>query len=243
MTTSSISVLVVDDQHLIRVGVRALIEAAPGMRVAGEASFGEEAVARAGELRPDVVLMDIRMPGMDGITATERILAQGVEPRPRVLILTAFDLDRYVHAALRAGVSGFLLKNGDPERLTTAITMVAEGGTYFAPSVTRRLIDTYVSHTQLSVKPPSQLELLTGREREILRLTARGLSNAEMAEQLVISETTVKSHLNRAMTKLALRSRAQAVVFAYETGLVTRHVPRLPGRAPAAPVASPSAPR
>ncbi|MDB1087438.1 response regulator transcription factor [Streptomyces sp. ACA25] len=216
----SIKVLVVDDQHLVRAGVRALIESTPGMHVIGEASFGEEGVARAARLRPDVVLMDIRMPGMDGITATERILAHHTSPLPRVLILTGFDLDRYVHASLRAGASGFLLKNGDPERLTAAIQAVAHGDMYFTPSVSQRLVDHYVAQADLTSCLPGKLEALTTREREILQLTARGLSNADMAEHLVISETTVKSHLNRAMTKLALKSRAQAVVFAYETGLV-----------------------
>jgi DNA-binding NarL/FixJ family response regulator len=216
-------VLIVDDQCLVRIGIRALIEAAPGMLVVGEAEDAAEAITRAGDLEPDVILMDIRMPGeMDGIAATERILGvRGSGPRPRVLILTASDPDQYLHAALRAGVAGFLLKAGDPERLTTAISIVADGGTYFAPSITRRLIDTYVTYTDAALTSPEELARLTRREREILRLTARGLSNAQMAAQLVISETTVKSHLNRAMTKLALRTRAQAVAFAYETGLMS----------------------
>ncbi|MEE1753770.1 response regulator transcription factor [Streptomyces sp. SP18CS02] len=244
-----IRVLIVDDQFLIRAGLVALLHTTPGMRVVGEASYGEEAVTRAAQLAPDVVLMDVRMPGMDGITAAERILAQSQsDPPPRVLILTSFDLDHYVHAALRAGVSGFLLKSGDPERLLAAITAVARGDTAFAPSVSRRLIEAYVRRTDPApgAPPPARLGVLTTREREVLRLTARGLSNAEIAESLVISETTVKSHLNRTMTKLALGSRAQAVVLAYETGLVTPRglAPslRLPVAPPAEPAPGPDEP-
>ncbi|MER5806723.1 response regulator transcription factor [Streptomyces sp. NPDC002033] len=215
-----IRVLVVDDQILIRAGLVALLQAAPGIEVVGEAEDGERAVARAAETRPDVILMDIRMPGLDGTAATERILAQAVDPLPRVLVLTTFDLDEYVYAALRAGASGFLLKDTGPERLIEAVAAVARGDMLFAPSVTRRLIEAYVHRADPVPDTPAALDALTAREREVLRLTARGLSNTEIAELLFISEATVKTHLNRTMSKLALDSRAQAVVVAYETGLV-----------------------
>ncbi|MEU5188262.1 response regulator transcription factor [Streptomyces klenkii] len=217
-----IRVLVVDDQILIRAGVAALLRAAPGMEVVAEASGGEEAVALAAEHRPDVILMDIRMPDLSGITATERILHDAPSPAPRVLVLTTFDLDEYVYAALRAGAAGFLLKDAGPQRLLAAVTAVAGGDTLFAPSVTRRLVEAFTRRTEagVSASPGTALDALTGRELEVLRLTARGLSNAEIAAELVISEATVKTHLNRAMAKLGLCSRAQAVVVAYENGLV-----------------------
>ncbi|WP_369224840.1 response regulator [Streptomyces sp. R39] len=214
-------VLVVDDQFLIRAGLVGLLEAAPGFEVAGEAGDGAEAVRLAAETRPDVVLMDIRMPGVNGIEATERILAQAAAPAPRILVLTTFDLDEYVYGALRAGASGFLLKDSGPERLLTAITAVDGGDALFAPSVTRRLVEAFARrHGPGAVSPPG-LDVLTSREVEVLKLTARGLSNLEIADRLYISEATVKTHLNRTMTKLDLGSRAQAVVVAYETGLVT----------------------
>ncbi|MDT3400197.1 response regulator transcription factor [Streptomyces sp. B1866] len=220
-----VTVLVVDDQELIRAGVAALLRAAPGMEVVGEASDGEEAVVLAAEHRPDVILMDIRMPGVSGITATERILREAADPPPRILMLTTFDLDEYVYAALRAGACGFLLKDTGPQRLLAAVTAVAAGDMLFAPSVTRRLIEAY-ARTHREPQPcaggsPKALASLTDREREVLRLTGRGLSNVQIADELVISEATVKTHLNRAMAKLNLRSRAQAVVLAYETGMVT----------------------
>ncbi len=227
-----IRVLVVDDQDLIRAGLVALLRAAPGVEVVAEATNGAEAVAGAARTRPDVVLMDIRMPGTDGITATERILTEAAAPPagtapatarpalPRVLVLTTFDLDEYVYAALRAGASGFLLKDTGPERLLEAIHTVARGDTLFAPSVTRRLVEAYVRRSEPVPDSPAPLEALTAREREVLLLTARGLSNTEIAERLFISEATVKTHLNRTMTKLDLDSRAQAVVVAYESGLV-----------------------
>ncbi|MFI9205892.1 response regulator [Streptomyces sp. NPDC053048] len=219
---ADVRVLVVDDQILIRAGVAALLRAAPGMTVVGEAADGEEAVALAAHLRPDVVLMDIRMPGLSGIDATERILAQASGPAPRVLVLTTFDLDEYVYAALRAGAAGFLLKDVDPRRLLAAVAAVAGGDALFAPSVTRRLVETFTRRPDVpAAAPPDSLRTLTCREREVLRLTGRGLSNAEIAAELVIGEATVKTHLNRAMTKLNLCSRAQAVVVAYESGLVT----------------------
>ncbi|MFF8725405.1 response regulator [Streptomyces sp. NPDC015171] len=218
-------VLVVDDQFLIRAGLVGLLEAAPGFEVAGEAGDGEEAVRLAAETRPDVVLMDIRMPGVNGIEATARILAQAPDRPPRVLVLTTFDLDEYVYGALRAGASGFLLKDSGPERLLAAVTAVDGGDALFAPSVTRRLVEAFARQQAPRAAAggprPPDLGVLTSREAEVLKLTARGLSNLEIADRLYISEATVKTHLNRTMTKLGLGSRAQAVVLAYETGLVT----------------------
>ncbi|GGL89954.1 DNA-binding response regulator [Streptomyces fumigatiscleroticus] len=219
-----IRVLVVDDQFLVRSGLAALLRAAPGMEVAGEAADGAEAVRLAAKLRPDVVLMDIRMPGMTGIEATGRILAEAVDPAPRVLVLTTFDLDEYVYGALRAGASGFLLKDAGPERLLAAVTAVHGGDALFAPAVTRRLVEAFTRTPDPAAPrtgPPPGLSALTSRETEVLRLVARGLTNGEAADRLYISEATVKTHLNRTMTKLGLTSRAQAVVLAYETGLVT----------------------
>ncbi|MDQ0913494.1 response regulator [Streptomyces canus] len=216
-------VLVVDDQFLIRAGLVGLLDAAAGFEVAGEAGDGEEAVRLAAKTRPDVILMDIRMPGMNGIQATKRIIADAAGPAPRVLILTTFDLDEYVYGALRAGASGFLLKDSGPERLLAAVAAVGGGDALFAPSVTRRLVEAYVPQNRSTPDAQSlpDLHTLTPREVDVLKLTARGLSNPEIADQLSISEATVKTHLNRTMTKLALNSRAQAVVIAYETGLVT----------------------
>ncbi|MFC4330161.1 response regulator [Streptomyces andamanensis] len=218
-----IQVLVVDDQFLVRSGLAALLRAAPGMEVAGEAADGAEAVALAARIRPDVILMDIRMPGTTGIEATRRILAEAQGPAPRILILTTFDLDEYVYDALRAGASGFLLKDAGPERLLAAVTAVHGGDSLFAPGVTRRLVEAFTQRPDTPAEPagpPSRLGALTSREVEVLRLVARGLTNAEAADRLFISEATVKTHLNRTMTKLGLASRAQAVVLAYETGLV-----------------------
>ncbi|MEJ3748002.1 response regulator transcription factor [Actinomycetes bacterium KLBMP 9797] len=209
-------VLVVDDQVLIRAGLSALLRAAPDIEVVGEAADGAEAIALAAAARPHVVLMDIRMPGVDGITATRQIITDGGDAPPRVLVLTTFDLDEYVYEALRAGASGFLLKEAPPERLLAAVATVAAGDMLFAPSVVRRLIEAYAPQT---AAVPA-LDGLTGREVEVLRLVGRGMSNVEIAEQLVIAEATVKTHVNRTMSKLALTSRAQAVVVAYESGLV-----------------------
>ncbi|WP_433361037.1 response regulator [Actinoplanes sp. CA-142083] len=220
-----IRVLVVDDQVLIRAGLAALIRAAPGLDVIGEAADGAEAIELAARLTPEVVLMDIRMPGINGVDATARILAE-TKPPPRVLVLTTFDLDEYIYAALRAGASGFLLKETPPDRLLAAIRTVAGGDTLLGPSVTRRLIEAYVP-TPHPEQPTPDLAPLTARETEILRLVGTGRSNAAIAETLVVSEATVKTHLVRLMSKLHLSSRAQAVVTAYETGLV------IPGRADA----------
>ncbi|MEU4997694.1 response regulator transcription factor [Streptomyces sp. NPDC021622] len=217
-------VLVVDDQFLIRAGLVGLLRAAPGVEVVGEAGDGAEAVELAAETRPDVILMDIRMPGMSGIVATEKILAEAPEPAPRVLVLTTFDLDEYVYGALRAGASGFLLKDSGPERLLAAVAAVGCGDALFAPSVTCRLVEAFARQAGADgapSQPPPDLQALTLREVEVLKLIARGLSNADIADRLYISEATVKTHLNRTMSKLDLDSRAQAVVVAYETGLVT----------------------
>lgn len=215
-----IRVLVVDDQVLIRAGLAALIRAAPGFEVVGEASNGQEAVALAGSTRPDVVLMDIRMPEMSGIIATRRILENAHGEQPRILMLTTFDLDEYVLDALRAGACGFLLKDTPPERLLPAIQMVADGGMLFAPTVTRRLVEAYTHQPDTAPSCRADVDTLTAREVEVLRLVATGLSNLEIARRLMVGEATVKTHLNRTMAKLNLNSRAQAVVLAYEVGLV-----------------------
>ncbi|WP_406316745.1 response regulator transcription factor [Streptosporangium sp. NBC_01639] len=216
-----IKVLVVDDQILIRAGLAALIRAVPDLDVVGEAATGEEAVGLAAATRPDVILMDIRMPGMNGVTATERILAAANDHRPRVLILTTFDLDEYVYDALRVGASGFLLKDTPPERLIAAIHTIASGDMLFAPSITRRLIEAYTRHPgPAAARPSPELDVLTARETEVLKLVGHALSNTEIAARLFVSEATVKTHLNRAMTKLNLGSRAQVVALAYEFGLV-----------------------
>ncbi|ALG10709.1 response regulator [Kibdelosporangium phytohabitans] len=216
------TVLVVDDEVLIRAGLATLMRAAPGLDVVGEAADGREAVALAAEKRPDVILMDIRMPVMDGIKATEKIMAAATGPKPRVIVLTTFDLDEYVYAALRAGASGFLLKETEPRQVIAAVHSAAAGDMLFAPSVTRRLVEAYVGKPR-RLSPPQipNLTQLTPRELEILQLVGTGRTNNEIAGDLTVSEATIKTHLNRTMTKLGLTSRAQAVVVAYETGLVT----------------------
>ncbi|MBW6435799.1 response regulator transcription factor [Actinoplanes hulinensis] len=213
-------VLVVDDQVLIRAGLAALIDAAEDLHVVGQAANGQEAVAAAAAMRPDVILMDIRMPGLNGVAATERILSTADPNPPRIIILTTFDLDEYVYAALRAGASGFLLKDTPPERLIAAIQLIAVGDLLYAPTVIRRLIQAY-AHKPQPGSAPVGLDVLTAREVEVLRLAGRGLSNTDIAVRLTVSEATVKTHLNRVMTKLDLSSRAQAVVVAYESGLIT----------------------
>lgn len=220
------SVLVVDDQFLIRTGLTALLTAAPGYEVAGEAADGEEAVRLAAATRPDVVLMDIRMPGTDGIAATERIVAErgdgpdGPDGGPRVLVLTTFDSDEYVFRALRVGASGFLLKDTPPDRLLAAIATVHAGEMLFSPRALRGLIDTYAA--PVARRPHPGLDALTPREREVLGLVGAGLPNADIAERLVLSAATVKTHVHRCMSKLGLSSRAQAVVVAHEFGLAAR---------------------
>jgi DNA-binding NarL/FixJ family response regulator len=211
-----IRVLIADDQALVRTGFRLILSGEPGIEVVGEARDGAEAATLAAELKPDVVLMDVRMPGVDGIEATRRIVVD--ETSPRVLVLTTFDLDDIVYDALRAGASGFLLKDAPEERLLTAIQVVAEGGSLFAPSVTRRLIDEFSRRAPTA--PAPALSELTARELEVLRLLAEGLSNAEIAARLVVSEHTVKTHVARILQKLDLRDRTQAVVLAYESGVV-----------------------
>ncbi|MGV9653130.1 response regulator [Streptomyces sp. NPDC003554] len=213
------TVLVVDDQPLQRYGFRMLLDSVPETEVVGEAAHGAEAVRKAAELRPDVVLMDVRMPGMDGIEATRRIAAQG--DRSRVLVLTTFDLDEYVHAALRAGASGFLLKDARPEELLAGIRAVAVGDAVIAPALTRRLLDEF---TQLVSRPNSRdgdpkLALLTDREHEILVAIGKGWSNSEIAAHFVLSKSTVKTHVSRVLAKIGARDRIQAVIFAYDSGL------------------------
>jgi len=210
-----IRVVVADDQPLVRTGLRMILTAEPDIAIVGEAADGRAAIAVCAELRPDVVLMDVRMPDVDGIEATRVITA--VDEPPRVLVLTTFDLDEVVYDALRAGASGFLLKDAPEERLTTAIRVVAEGGSLFAPSVTRRLIEEFARR---SPAPQAELSGLTEREHEVLRLVARGLSNAEIAQELFVSDNTVKTHVARLLMKLGVRDRVQAVVLAYESGLV-----------------------
>ncbi|MGH2968312.1 MAG: response regulator [Solirubrobacteraceae bacterium] len=212
-----IRVLLADDQSLVRAGFRMILKAEPDIEVVGEAGDGREAIARADTFAPDVVLMDIRMPGVDGIAATRSITAR--EHAPRVLVLTTFDSDQYVYEALRAGASAFLLKDAPEHQLLAAIRVVADGGSLFAPSVTRRLIEQFAQHAGGST-PPSALEELTARELEVLRLIARGLSNAEIAAELVVTEHTTKTHVASILQKLHLRNRVQAVVLAYESGLV-----------------------
>jgi DNA-binding NarL/FixJ family response regulator len=247
-----VKVLIADDQVLIRAGIAAILRAAPGYEVVGEARDGAEAVTMAQLAEPDVVLMDIRMPEMDGIAATRRIVGSGWENPPRILILTTFDLDEYVYEALRAGASGFVLKDTPPARLLAALKAVADGDTLFSPTVTRRLVEAFCAAesganapgaADASGWPPAAaqprsaadqaaLAALTARETDVLRLVATGLSNGEIAERLVVSEGTVKTHLNRSMAKLNLSSRAQVVVLAYESGLVVPGRKQPPASAP-----------
>ncbi|MDT0405066.1 response regulator transcription factor [Streptomyces edwardsiae] len=213
--------VIADDQALVRTGFR-MILAADGIDVTAEASDGAEAVAAVRRTRPDIVLMDIRMPGMDGIEATRRILAGESTRETRVVILTTYDLDHYVYAALTAGASGFLLKDVTPERLVASLRLVQSGDALLSPTITRRLIERFApSEEPRTIAPHRDLSSLTPRELEVLRLLATGLSNAELASRLFLSPTTVKSHIGRILSKLDLRDRVQAVVHAYETGLIT----------------------
>ena len=212
-------VLVVDDQELVRDGIRAVLDAAPGMTVVGEAGEGHEALRKAAQLRPDVVLLDIRMPGMDGLEATRHLA--GLRDPPKVLVLTTFDVDEYVYAALRDGASGFLLKDVPGDRLVEAVRAVAAGETLLAPTVTRRLVEHYVREAPAG-PPPASLNRLSPRERDVLRLMAKGQSNAEIAAALFLGETTVKSYASSLLMKLGLRDRVHAVIYAYESGFVAR---------------------
>ncbi|HEX3308526.1 MAG TPA: response regulator transcription factor [Streptosporangiaceae bacterium] len=214
----SIGVVVADDQAIVRAGFRMLIDSEPDLAVLGEAANGAEAVAVARRTSPDVVLMDIRMPVLDGIEATRRITAAG--PLPRVLILTTFDLDEYVFGALRVGASGFMLKERPPEELLSAIRVIAAGEALLAPNITRRLIEHFARQPDPKRPPAGALEQLTVREREVLALIATGLSNTEIAERLIMSVPTAKTHVSRILAKLGARDRAQLVVLAFQSGLV-----------------------
>jgi DNA-binding NarL/FixJ family response regulator len=214
-----VRVLIADDQALVRSGFRKLLEAEPGIEVVAEAADGLEAIEKARLNRPHVVLMDIRMPRLDGLQAAARIVAT-TSPSPRILMLTTYDLDEYIFEALKAGASGFLLKDSPAEELVAAIHVVAAGEALLAPSVTRRLIEAFISVPRVSPEAKVQLDGLTARETEVLHLLARGLSNAEIAAELYLGEATVKSHVGSLLMKLGLRDRVQAVVLAYESGLV-----------------------
>jgi DNA-binding NarL/FixJ family response regulator len=219
--TTPIGVLIVDDQALVRVGFRMIREIEPDLHVVGEAADGEQAVAQVAALRPDVVLMDVRMPGTDGIGATRRLLADP-SCTARVVMLTTFDMDEYVYGALQAGASGFMLKDVQPELLVAGIRAVHAGEALLAPTVTRRMIEAFLERPRMvDAAARRRLASLTAREQEVLRLLARGLTNAEMATALYVSETTVKTHVGRVLMKLGLRDRVQAVIYAYETGLAS----------------------
>ena len=219
MSDAVIRILIADDQALVRTGFRMILNAEPDLEVIGEAANGREALQMALEHRPDVVLMDIRMPELDGIEATRRLTAR--DQRTRVLMLTTFDLNEYVYEALRAGASGFLLKDVPAEQLAAGVRVVAAGDALLAPSITKRLIEEFAHASKPAVPPPSGLDELTPRELEVFKLIARGLSNAELAQELIVSETTVKTHVARVLMKLGIRDRVQAVVLAYESGIVS----------------------
>jgi DNA-binding NarL/FixJ family response regulator len=212
-------VLIADDEAMVRTGFRMILDAEPDMEVVGEAEDGEQALAAAERSRPDVVVMDIRMPRLDGVAATRRLLAE-LDPAPHVVIVTTFDDDENLYEGLRAGAGGFLLKNAPPEQLIEAVRTVAAGEGLLSSAVTRRVIEEFARRAPADSPPSEALEELTAREVEVLRLVARGLSNAEIAEELVITPATAKTHVGRILMKLELRDRVQAVVFAYETGLV-----------------------
>jgi DNA-binding NarL/FixJ family response regulator len=214
---NAISVLIADDQRLVRAGFRVILAGEPDIAVVGEAADGAEAIELARELAPDVVLMDIRMPNMDGLTAARQVIAAGAS---RVLILTTFDADEYVYEALRMGASGFLLKDAPPDQLIGAVRSIAAGNALIDPVITRRLIGRFAHAVRPPALQPDQLKALTTRELDVLRLVARGLTNAEIADELVVEESTVKTHVSRILLKLGLRDRVQAVVIAYESGFV-----------------------
>jgi len=232
-------VLIADDQALVRAGFRMILEAQPDMAVIGEAADGDAAFRLAERARPDIVLMDVRMPSTDGLTATRRIVAAWPDPAraPRIIVLTTFDLDEYVYAALQAGAIGFLLKDVTPEQLIAAVRTASAGDALLAPSITRRLVERYARPPLAEAAPVDgdSLARLTAREREVFALIARGMSNAEVAAALVVSEATVKTHVAGILAKLELRNRAQAVVFAYESGLIRARAPARPDRGPATP--------
>ena len=218
------TVIVADDQELVRIGLRKILETKPGATVAGEAADGQAAVALAARLRPDLVLMDIRMPVLDGIEATRQIVR--AQPSTRVLMLTTFGLDSYVYDALRAGASGFMLKDAPPEEIKAAVRIVSNGDALLAPAITRALIEEFVRQPAAAELPaPEAVDELTPREREVLAQLARGLSNTEIRDKLVISEATTKTHVARVFQKLGLRDRAQAVIYAYEHGIITPGAP------------------
>jgi DNA-binding NarL/FixJ family response regulator len=213
-----IKILIADDQALVRGAFRMMLESEPDMEVLGEASDGREAIEQTRLRKPDLVLMDVRMPGMNGIEATRQLMAD--TPAPRVLMLTTFDLDEHVYDAMKAGASGFMLKNAPPEQLASAVRTVASGEALLAPAITRRLIENFVQRPYPGADRPERLADLTERELDVFRRIARGLSNGEIASELFLSEATVKTHVNRILTKLGLRDRTQAAVLAYETGIV-----------------------
>ena len=236
MTSTRLRVLIADDQALIRAGFRMILEAQPDVAVVAEAADGEAAVRLARRFRPDVILMDVRMPGLDGLEATRRLVEGGEAPpetspgtssatSPRVVILTTFDLDEYVYAAMQAGASGFLLKDVTPEQLVAAVRTVSLGDALLAPSITRRLVERFAQPAVPLAGAPDALATLTARETEVFKLVARGMSNGEIADALVVTEATVKTHVAAVLAKLGLRNRAQAVVFAYESGVVKAAVP------------------
>lgn len=219
----TLSVLLADDAAMVRAGFAALLDAQPDVRVVGQATTGGEAVAQAARLRPDVVLMDVRMPEMDGIEATRRISAPSfpASPPPRILMLTTFDIDDYVHDALQAGASGFLLKDASPEELVHAVRVVAAGDALLSPGITRRMIEQFAARRPRAPRDAALLTQLTDREREVLMLIAQGRSNKEVGEELFISDHTVKTHVGRLLTKLGVRDRVQLVILAYDNGLVS----------------------
>jgi DNA-binding NarL/FixJ family response regulator len=214
-----IRILIADDQALVRAGLRMILDAQADLEVIGEAGDGREALQQSRDLEPDVVLMDIRMPGVDGLEATRRLLG-GSGPAPKVIVLTTFDTDDYVYEAIRAGASGFLLKSAPPEQLADGVRAVMAGDALLAPEITRRLLERFVQRPPPGAAAPPELEDLTAREVEVLRLIAEGRSNAEIAADLVLSEATVKTHVNHILTKLRLRDRVQAVALAYRSGLM-----------------------